>query len=384
MVPPVKNFIFRVVILIFAFCILNFNCYAESHNYIRVAILQDASAFNLKINGFYEIQDAGTQEVLYRGKVLKTTVTNYSGSILIGKVNSPAGEIFIKADDPEAIIINGRRFRGNIQLIKKGNSRLTVINYIDSEDYIKGILYHEVSHYWPKEALKAQAVACRTYAFYQKQENASRDFDVTSDIYSQVYGGRTSERYRTNKAVDAVKSEVLTYEGKIFPAYYHATCSGSTEDAALLWDIDIPPLKGVICNFCKESPHFNWHLVLSQDKINDALVKSGYAGFKEIKNIAITDRDTSGRIKGLKITTDKKEINISAKDFRNIIGPNLIRSTNFNAQAVNGDIVFEGFGWGHGVGMCQWGAYFMAKQGYDYKQILQFYYSGSVLGNIPE
>ena len=349
----------------------------ESSKYVRVAIIQDTKFLDLKVAGSYEITDLSGSKVLSFGKNLKTTLTTYKEGILLGGMNFNMDKIFIQSVEGALIIINGRRFRGNMEFIKKDNSGLMVINYIDLEDYIKGILYHEVSHYWPIEALKAQAVVCRTYALNQMQENRSKDYDVTADIYSQVYGGRTSERHRTNEAVEATRGEVLTFEGDIFPAYYHATCAGHTEDASLLWNIDIPPLKGVVCNYCKNSPHFKWHTVLSTQEVGDALAKSEYK-IKAIKDILIDGKDKSGRIINLKLVSDEKNIKVPAKDFRNIIGPNILKSTNFKVKVEEDDVVFEGFGWGHGVGLCQWGAYFMAKEGNTYQQILEYYYPGSL------
>jgi len=349
----------------------------ESSKYVRVAIIQDTKFLDLKVAGSYEITDLSGSKVLSFGKNLKTTLTTYKEGILLGGMNFNMDKIFIQSVEGALIIVNGRRFRGNMEFIKKDNSGLMVINYIDLEDYIKGILYHEVSHYWPIEALKAQAVVCRTYALNQMQENRSKDYDVTADIYSQVYGGRTSERHRTNEAVEATRGEVLTFEGDIFPAYYHATCAGHTEDASLLWNIDIPPLKGVVCNYCKNSPHFKWHTVLSTQEVGDALAKSEYK-IKAIKDILIDGKDKSGRIINLKLVSDEKNIKVPAKDFRNIIGPNILKSTNFKVKVEEDDVVFEGFGWGHGVGLCQWGAYFMAKEGNTYQQILEYYYPGSL------
>ena len=348
----------------------------ESSKYVRVAIIQDTKSLDLKVTGSYEITDARAKKVLSKGKNLKTTLTSYKEGILLGGMNFNMDKIFIQSVDHALIIINGRRFRGNMEFVKKDNLGLVVINYIELEDYIKGILYHEVSHYWPIEALKAQAVVCRTYALNQMQENKSKDYDVTADIYSQVYGGRTSERYRTNEAVESTRGEVLTFEGDIFPAYYHATCAGHTEDASLLWNIDIPPLKGVACNYCKNSPHFKWHTVLSTQEVGDALAKSEYK-IKAIKDILIDGKDRSGRIINLKLVSDEKNIKVPAKDFRNIIGPNILRSTNFKVKVIENDVVFEGLGWGHGVGLCQWGAYFMAKEGDTFRQILEYYYPGS-------
>lgn len=345
----------------------------ESSKYVRVAIIQDTGSLNLKIPGAYEISDLTTGEVLAKGKVLKTTVTAYKEGILLGEMSFNRNRIFIQSLDQGPIIINARRFRGNMEFIKKDNLHLLIINYIELEDYIKGILYHEVSHYWPIEVLKAQAVTCRTYALYQMGENKSQDYDLTADIYSQVYGGRTSERQRTNLAVESTSGVVLTYNGKIFPAYFHATCGGHTEDASLVWNIDLAPLKGVICDYCQDSPHFKWHNVLTIKEISDALAKSDYQ-IKAIKDIIIEERDSSGRVTKLKLISADKNIEISAKDLRNIIGPNIIRSTNFKVNVVENDAVFEGLGWGHGVGLCQWGAYFMAKDGSTYQEILEYYY----------
>ncbi len=369
-----------LLVLLF-FCLALTDCFAQAPQHIRVVVNQDAASIRLKIMGSYEVRDAAGGGVIYRGKGLNTTVTAYAGGILLGQLQSRLNKVFIRSYDPDTVIIDGRTFRGDIQLIKKENDHLLVVNHIDFEDYIKGILYHEASHYWPIEALKAQAIVCRSYAVSRVAESSTKDFDATSDIYSQVYGGKSSERFRTNRAVEETREEVLMYQGKVLPAYYHATCAGHTEDASALWNIDILPLKGVACDFCKDSPHFNWHYVLSKKEIEDKLVGAGYK-IKKIKDIRISSRNASGRVVSLVISTEEKEANVLAKDFRNILGPNIIKSTNFEVKVVKNDVVFEGIGWGHGVGLCQWGAYFMAKQDWDYKKILEFYYPGAIISTL--
>jgi len=343
---------------------------------IRVAIIKDASSLRLKIKGSYKITDSATKKVLSQGRNIKTTVTAYKEGILLAAEAFNNERILITASDPDAFMINDRNFRGSIEIIKNEKSSLLVVNHIDLEDYIKGILYHESSHYWPQEALKAQAVVCRTYALYQTQKKESRDYDLTNDIYSQVYGGRVSERFRTNRAVEETVGQVIFYAGKILPAFYHATCGGHTEDAAVLWDINSPPLKGVTCDFCKESPHYQWHNVLSKDELVEKMQAGGYK-IKDIGKIILLDKDRSGRYKNLKIISATGQIDMSVKDFRNVVGPNEIKSAIFQVKIAVGDIVFEGFGWGHGVGLCQWGAYFMAKEGYQYREILKYYYPES-------
>ncbi len=363
-------------------CFVSNPCYAQIPRDVRVAIFQDVSSLRLKIKGSYEIIDSTSKKVLNRGRNLNTTVTVYSDGILLGNARAKTNKLLIKLYYPDPVIINGRIFRGDIQLIRN-NMKLSAVNHIGLEDYVKGISVCETSHYWPIDSLKAEVIVFRTFALYKMQENAKKDFDLTNDVYSQVYGGRAAERYRINKAVDETEGLVLNYKGKIFLAFYHATCAGHTEDASLLWNIDLAPLKGVVCSLCKDSPHFKWHSVLSQDEIKEKLVGASYK-VNNIKDMQILGRDNSNRITKLNIVTDTKDINIPAKDFREIIGPNIIKSTNFNINIVNHDIVFEGFGWGHGVGLCQWGAYFMAKEGYTYKQILEHYYPGARISSLAD
>ena len=365
------TFIFLLILIIPALVVAKAS--AESHPDVRVAIVQGVETINLKVTGAYEVTNPSKSKVLYQGRILITTVTSYRAGILIGEKSFNADWILIVGKGDSLIFINGRTFRGEILIIRENNGMLTAVNRIGLEDYIRGILYNEASHYWPMEALKAQAIVSRTYAVYSMQQNKFKAFDVTNDVYSQVYGGSKSERFRTNQAVDETLGKVIVFEGKIIPAYFHATCGGHTEDASLLWKINIPPLKGVVCGFCKDSPHFNWHEVIFTGDLRQDLVDAGYH-IGVIKNIIPTGRDESGRIRDLLIINKKNDLIISAKDFRNIIGPNLIRSTNFNVSVIGTDAVFEGIGWGHGVGLCQWGAYFMAKNGSTAEQIIRYYY----------
>ncbi len=358
----------------------------EDQNEIRIAIFQDLSEFDISVRGKYKVLDAVTGKVLaeewnLRDTAVKILPQQIKG-IQIGLKNYGADKITIVPESDAAIYINKRRFRGAMNIVRGPDQKLSVVNVIGLEEYIKGVLYHEVSHRWPMEALKAQAVAARSYALYRMQTSADKNFDVTNDIYSQVYGGKTSERYRTNLAVERTRHEVLIYQGKILPAYFHATCAGHTEDASELWKEDLPPLKGVSCPYCIHSPHYNWkHNFRSQD-IQDKLNANGF-NIGLIKEITIIERNKSGRIRQLLITDrDGKNTTISGKDFRNTIGPNFIRSNNYEIvmQGYYFDLI--GLGWGHGVGLCQWGADEMARRHYSYVEILRFYYPGAKIADI--
>jgi stage II sporulation protein D len=252
------------------------------------------------------------------------------------------------------------------------------------EEYLYGVMYHEVSPRWPMESLKAQAIAARTFALYQAIQNKDQPFDLRNDIYSQVYGGKTSEKWATNKAIDLTRGQVLTYDKKVFPANFHATCAGSTEDASSLWYIDIPPLDGGKCDFCASSPHYKWSKEISFWALCEKMKDNGYRVGKII-SADVLSRNKSGRVEKMEIKDDEgTSVVISGKDFRQMLGPNDIRSTKFNISQKWDNLIFDGLGWGHGVGLCQWGAFGMAAKGKKVDEILRYYYPGSEITTIDK
>ena len=348
------------------------------HETIRVAVLRDAEVFTLKIQGPYTISDLKTNQILSEGSVLKESRVAFSEKgiqFLDNDLSLDALRVFAQRE--ASIFVNNKSFRGEIDIFKTENGKLTVVNILELEKYIKGVLAHEVPDRWPLETLKAQAVAARTYAFYIKENKRHALYDLTNDIFSQVYGGRSGEKYRTNLAVDQTRGLILIQDDKVLPAYYHSTCAGHTENVQELWSQDIPSLQGQVCVFCKESPHAFWKKNMRLKDIQDKLNAHSY-GLDLIKDIQVVERNASERIKTLKIVTrDGKEVFISGKDFRNIVGPNLIKSNNYTIEMKGYFVDFYGKGWGHGVGLCQWGARAMAQQGYRFDEILNYYYPGA-------
>lgn len=342
---------------------------------IRIAVFQDLKEFKLSIKGEFQIAELSTGRVLFTAKNLnESIVKDLPDGIQIGSQKYSENKIAITSFYEAVIYINRQRFRGAINLIHTPDKKLLVVNVVDLEDYVKGVLYHEVSHRWPIEALKAQAVAARTYALYRMKSSKDKDFDLTNDIYSQVYGGKNSERYRSNLAVEGTRKKILTFQGKILPAYFHAACAGHTEDVSELWKEDLLPLKGVKCPFCVNSPHYRWKKNFRSKDVQDKLNKNGYP-IGLIQDIRVQERNPGGRVRLLKITArDGQTVLISGKDFRNIVGPNDIRSNNYEVIMVGYYFDLLGYGWGHGVGLCQWGAFEMARQRYKYDDILGFYY----------
>ncbi|MFH1853704.1 MAG: SpoIID/LytB domain-containing protein [Candidatus Omnitrophota bacterium] len=348
--------------------------FAPPHKYIplRVRVINETKEVRLRIRGSYKIVDLGD------GKILSEDRNLLELSVSPGYIKGNGIKILPESD--ASIYVNNRQFRGTIDIIKNENNKLFVVNHVDLEEYLYGVLYHEVNHNWPIEVLKAQAITARTYALYQRLVTKSKYYDLTADIYSQVYGGRTSEKLRTTRAVKLTQGLVLTYESKIFPSYFHATCGGNTTDASTLWNLDISVLRGRPCNFCDISPHYTWHKELTIDYIQSRLKEAGYDIV--IVSIEILKRDSSGRILDLLIKGKDKDIKLSGNKFRLIIEPNIIRSSNFEIEIRGKYITFRGRGWGHGVGMCQWGAFNMASQGWKVEAILEYYYPGAEIVRI--
>ncbi len=262
----------------------------------------------------------------------------------------------------------GRKlYRGRIVFYGK-KSRLEAINILDIEDYLKGVIKGEISPHWPMEALKAQVVASRSFSLYSL--NPRKEYDLEADESSQVYGGVFWEEESINKAVKATQGEVLMYQGQVIPAYFSACCGGYTEWANWVWEKAPDYIKGVECPFCKDSPYYHWEEDVSKREIARRLgLKVG-----RIKKIEIESLTPSGRVKKLKIVGEKGEELIEATLLREKLGTNRIKSTYFLIREGKYKVKFVGKGWGHGVGLCQWGMKKMAEEGYTYQEILKFYY----------
>jgi stage II sporulation protein D len=173
----------------------------------------------------------------------------------------------------------------------------------------------------------------------------------------------------------------MTWDGKLFPAYFHACCGGHTEDADMLWKTNLPVLKGRPCPYCQDSPHFYWSRKVSIWPVRKALLEKGYKCGK-ITAFDVAGYDASGRATEILIKTTAENLKIPSNQFRIIVSPTLIKSTNFTVELKDEFLYFEGKGWGHGVGLCQWGACGMAQDGFTTEEILEFYYPHSQIIDI--
>ena len=321
----------------------------------------------------FEVRDGDRKEILIKAQ---TTIIDISGgSIKLNGERLPHDRLIIIPSEGNILSVNGNRYRGNFKIQKSMNGSMDVINVLDVEAYLYGVVPKEMSPQWHPEALKAQAIAARTYVLYQKEKNKNRDYDVIATTTSQVYGGRGAESEKSTKAVDETKGRVLLYDGQLALTYFHANSGGMTEDAKRVWTADVPYLKAVRDDYSIKAKNCLWKLSMNVDTIRKSLNKNGLE-IGSIERLIPSDISPSGRVMKIKIFHGGRETIVNGNDFRIKIDPTLVKSTLFTMINEGDEIRLEGKGYGHGVGMSQWGAYFMAREGYSHGDILRHYYHG--------
>ncbi len=342
---------------------------------VRVLVAEDRKSLEVTIKGAYRIWALPSKQLLKKGDSLSlVTLTPISGGIKLGNEECTARGIRFEPLEGGDILLNQSHFRGAVDILKDKAGLLYAINQLKVEDYLYGVLHYEVAPWWPIEALEAQAIAARTYALYQVSVSRGAEFALRSSTSSQVYGGSTTEKFRTKRAVDLTAGEVLMFQGKIFPAFFHATCAGVTAGANELWKVDLPSLAGgVHCGYCRLSPHYYWRAKAPLSEIEERMVKYGHPVGRILK-IEVITQTPSGRAGSLRITGTSGDFVMAAKDFRVWIGGDRMRSTLFKIAIRDDMAEFNGTGWGHGVGLCQWGALGQALLGRTHETILKFYY----------
>jgi stage II sporulation protein D len=268
------------------------------------------------------------------------------------------------------LLLSGTHYTGNIE-VWRGENDQYIVNELPLEEYIKDVVAVEVKPDWDMEALKAQAVVSRTYASYQKRMNGGSFYQIASSVLHQVYKGSNPD-VRVAYAVENTSGEILTYNGKPIEAFYHSTCGGMTEDVEEVFGKSYPYLKPVESP-CTLSPYSSWEKEIPIREIENALKLHG------IRNISIRSFTSSKRVKELAITHQAGVSGINATEFRKALGWTRLPSTHFTIRKQKDMMIFLGKGYGHGVGLCQWCALEMAAEGKDYKEILSFFYPGTIL-----
>ena len=365
-----KKIIISLLILLYS----NSNAFAAEEDYLRVKVLEGVNQIFVSCFTPVEIRDTKTQEVLLdKSSLLNFEIKPVSRGLSLNEVVIGTQKVTIETQPLGIIALGKRQYRGRIECSRQSRNSLLIINELPVEEYLFGVLKHEVSPKWPKESLKAQAIVARAYALYRLKEKFDDDYHLTNTVLSQVYAGFLSEDPVLTEVVNETRGMVLTYKGEVIPAYYHATCGGYTENPKYVWSKSQPYLRTHRCSYCRNSPHLYWEVKLKLRKITQAFRRNGYK-FNQIINLKPIGKTPSGRVKKILVLHDKGKTIIKGNDFRLVMGPNIIRSTNFKTKKTKGAIEFKGKGWGHGVGLCQWGARGMGLKGYKYDKILKFYY----------
>jgi len=332
-------------------------------------------------------------------------------------------------NNPYIFSINGKKYRGFLEVRRYDLSDMTVINILPMEEYLYGVVPCEMPWTFPGEALKAQAVTARTYAYNNLGKYSRLGFDVCATVYSQMYGGYSVEREVTNKAVDETRDEKLYYNGEIAQVYFFSTSGGRTESAGNVWQNDLPYLQSVEDKYeDPEAKYYTWEVVMTADEIRSIMKEKGF-DLGDITGIRIVSTSEAGRVIELvvsgtvedkvflkarcreifnlpsqwyKILTDADFMVYSTQDetVKNInLGSNMVVTRNgLEKLKSSKEIVvlgnnnklrkitsspttytFIGRGYGHGVGMSQQGAKGMAIAGFTYDEILKHYFTGITL-----
>jgi stage II sporulation protein D len=250
------------------------------------------------------------------------------------------------------------------------------------EDYLVGVLRAEAGEKWPLEALRAQAIVARTYAAYHRTIAGARPYQIVASTANQQYAGRVPAASPVWGAVRETAGQVLLWEGDLFPAFYHTESGGYTEDPRMVFAArTMPALKPVRCEFSAGSPHYYWALDVKLSDLTEILKKADVV-VGTVTGVEVTERTPSLRAAAVTVHGTRASARLRGNDFRRMVGYDTFKSTLF-AVAVDGQVAhFSGRGYGHGVGMCQWGAKGMAEQGYTARQILEFFYPGTTFSTL--
>ncbi len=344
---------------------------------LRVALLRGASTFEVTSQEalrVYAIQQTRLMRELRGGEKLSFRWSR--GKIFLNGEGLPVDTIRLKTLGAP-IRLNGVPYRGGLDLLPDGDRGLVVVNEVELEDYLRGVVGREMPASWPPEALRAQAVAARTFALLLRARSTPRPYDLTAGTGDQVYSGIEAEHPSVDEAVQATAGLVLTFRGVLARTFFHASAAGHTEDVSVVWPgIDEPYLKGLRLPFDDAGPRHRWESVLSFQGLEDLLQRAGHE-IRDVRQLKTRGKTPSGRVAQVVIQHQGGSLKLSAHRFRHLVGPSRIRSTFFRLEVGGRRIRFLGVGNGHGVGMSQWGAYQMAKEGKSFEEILAFFYPGT-------
>lgn len=396
---------------------------------LRVGLVLRTMSINISSSGSYVVRDAETGKGLgkFGADALVSLRVSKQQLLLNGKPIAAKSLEVVPQDQQAFVKLGSKRYRGRLLVLLRSGG-ITVVNQLPLEEYLYGVLPSEMPADWPAEALKAQAVAARTFAIHNIGRHAEAGFDLCATTHCQVYDGMTGESPATSAAVDATNGQVLYYAGKPIYAAFHTSSGGMTENSEDVWGNYVPYLRAVHDDD-QASPSHHWNVKFTAPEVQIKLVSAGY-DIGVLQKIELTplhlgagrtaDRSATGRVQTLRFMGTKKTVILTGDEVRKAFSlkstlfdiriekPNIqsievdngldtkklpvdlpdIEEKNYGAEKMhvlhnkNGEtVVFDGYGWGHGLGMSQWGARSMALKA-DYRAILAHYYSNTEIKKI--
>lgn len=336
-------------------------------------------------------------------------VTTRNGMIVVRGV--PSGTLQRRVltiepvDSSGVVTVDGRDYRGRVEL-RRGANGILVVNAIGLEEYLRGVVAAEMGKRTPGDeaALKAQAVVARTYALRNQGRYQDRGYDLAADVGDQVYSGRALENPMATAAVDATWGEVLTFDGQPIDAFFSSTCGGRTEDGVSAFQgadrpylrsiDDTDPSTGIA--WCAISPRITWSETWSgaefENTLRRTLPVNGLPGARagDLREIRVAQRTRTDRILSIDLVGRGGTTTVTGQAVRRVLSPpggGWLRSTDFTVRLSRSGsrierVEIEGRGYGHGVGLCQFGAIGRSRAGQSYETILTSYFPGTELRRI--
>lgn len=363
---------------------------------VRVLIGSTARpTVRLRIDGPYRVLAHDDWRVVAQGKRLgETEVTLTDEGLRIGELMFREPRLKIEVAEDGSLWVDRGRYRGTLMLARREDGRVAAINHVNLEPYVASVVNGEMPEAFPAAARQALAIAARTYVLYQvKARGTARDYDVFDSARSQVYQGleRMDEKGQrwavetagSRRVAEDTRGIVLLYQQRLFCPYYGAVCGGHTGRGTDQFSDAAPPLVGVPCEGCRDAPRYRWRIEAATEPASNRL--TGYLertgqGVGRIEQMVATG-SADGRLGEVTVIGDQGQRTISTDTFRQeVAGAGELPSPYYALSWRPPRVVYEGRGWGHCVGLCQWGARGMAQQGSDCEAILAHYYPGSTLG----
>lgn len=350
---------------------------------LRVAIEEDVGQVTIGSSTAATIRDSSGQTLGQLPAMGSFVAEAEAGGVEVDRWL--ANQIWVEPSAGGYVYIGDRWYRGRTLLVRTPGG-VTAVNYVDLEQYLYSVLGGEMNGNWPQEALKAQAVAARSYALYRRKTSANTVYDVGDTPAWQVYRGLADESVGTQTAVDATAGQVLIHSGQIIEAVFHSCSGGHTENVENVWSNPLPYLRGV-SDFDQGSPGCDWVENFSADEMSQRI-----SGVGNVLSLIVERTTPYGRVASVRVVGDQGDKTLSGSALRQALG---LRSTLLSITPEIGQIAsadgltpspsqfrIQGRGYGHGLGMSQWGAHNLAQQGRTYDQILLHYYTGTNLAQI--